>query len=77
MPHQGERVEGNAEVRKRLEAFDLSFFVEGKVQETALEGAEVLQMEHSSFTDPGEDWNKVHLLDGKGGILQTIFIPGY
>ena len=76
MPYNGERVEGNEQVRERVKRFDLAMFI-GEVPEADLERAETLQMEHSSFSDPGEDWNKVHLFDKDGGKFRSFHIAGY
>jgi hypothetical protein len=45
--------------------------------EEELEGAEVLEVHGSSFSDPGPDYCEFRLLDAKGEVLKTRQVGGY
>ena len=45
--------------------------------EKELEGAEVLEVHGSSFTDPGPDYCEFKLLDGDGEVLKIKRVGGY
>lgn len=74
MPYIGETIRGNENIRKYLkheERFGV-FFAEEKLQNT-----EKLEVVHSSFNDPGSDWNSWCLYNSDGQRIGTITIDGY
>jgi hypothetical protein len=71
MSYFDEKQEGNVAVRKAAASPGLS------VPETALSKAETCQWEHSSFSDPGDDWSKLHLFDKDGETCGVYLSRGY
>jgi hypothetical protein len=74
MPYIGETITGNENIRKYLkheERFGV-VFAEEKLQNT-----EKLEVVHSSFNDPGSDWNSWCLYNNDGQKIGTITIDGY
>jgi hypothetical protein len=45
--------------------------------EDELEGAEVLEVHGSSFSDPGPDYCEFKLLDAEGNVLLTKVVGGF
>lgn len=72
MPYAAKPVVGNEEVRR-----DLRFAFGHPFTEEQLAQAERLEVTHSSFNDPGEDWNFFELYDGKGQKLAAFRQSGY
>jgi len=42
-----------------------------------IDNAETIIIEHSSFNDPGEDWNKYTLFTKNHTTIKSITKPGY
>jgi hypothetical protein len=72
MAYRGERIEGNKSVRSTVQrAMGI------KVAESVLEKAETCEWEHSSFSDAGSDWNKLHFFDADGETCGVVKQEGY
>lgn len=72
MPYAGKTIEGNEAVRKELKLwFGL------KIEEDLLAKVEKISITHSTFADPGPDWNEVTFYDKDGGQLGTWRQTGY
>lgn len=74
MPYIGQTIIGNENIRKYLkyeERFGVVF------SEEKLQNTEKLEVIHSSFSDPGPDWNAWQLYDANNTTLAIITIDGY
>lgn len=73
MPYIGETIVGNKNVRKYLDTQkSWVTFTEDQIQ-----SAEKLELVHSSFNDPGPDWNSWRLYSNDAQRIATITIDGY
>ena len=72
MPYNGESHEGNEAVRKAVSRL---FGV--NVPEDVLERAESMKETHSSFSDPGGDWNRFDFFDADGVEIKSVTLNGY
>lgn len=74
MPYIGKTITGNENIRKYLkyeERFGVVF------SEEKLQNTEKLEVIHSSFSDPGPDWNAWQIYDAKNNTLGIITVDGY
>jgi hypothetical protein len=73
MPYIGATVTGNENIREYLksERTKLNF------NEVVLEQAEKLELVHSSFSDPGNDWNSWRIYDQSAEKIAEITLDGY
>lgn len=74
MAYVGHTILGNKNIREYLDDrtnASISF------TEDKLQIAEKLEVIHSSFSDPGPDWNAWQLYDGNDTTLAIITIDGY
>lgn len=67
MAYEGSTIHGHDQIVDELSPF-------GK---EVPDEAEKLVWEHSSFDDPGPDWNRARLFDADGNELGVIKIDGY
>jgi len=75
MAYTGQTYETNAEVRAALqEDFSLR---KVDVPDDDVERAARAEWIHSSFSDPGPDWNKFVLYDADGKSVRVINLEGY
>tara|TARA_Y100000310_G_scaffold230562_1_gene233002 strand:- start:45 stop:269 length:225 start_codon:yes stop_codon:yes gene_type:complete len=74
MPYDGDRIEGNEAVREHLSR---GFGVPKNFTEEELARAVACQVVHSSFADPGADWNRWDLIDEDGTVFASRELPGY
>lgn len=74
MPYKGDEIRGNAAIREHCAN---GFGRLTKYSEDELKQAETLVYEHSSFKDPGPDWNKTHLIDADGHRIASRRETGY
>ena len=73
MPYIGATVTGNKNIREYLnnERTELNF------NEITLQQTEKLELVHSSFSDPGDDWNSWRLYDKDDYEIAHITRSGY
>lgn len=73
MPYIGETITGNKNVRKYLNT-QKSWVT---FTENQIEQAEKFELVHSSFNDPGPDWNSWRLYNSDGQRIAVITLDGY
>jgi hypothetical protein len=73
MPYIGATVIGNENIREYLKnaRTELNF------NEITLQQAETFHLVHSSFSDPGDDWNSWRLYDKDHEEIANITRSGY
>jgi len=73
MPYIGATINGNKNIREYLkrEPNKLNF------NEVVLQQAEKLELVHSSFSDPGNDWNSWRIYDQTAEKIAEITLDGY
>lgn len=74
MAYVGHTILGNKNIREYLDVERTSGV---KFGEDKLQIAEKLEVIHSSFSDPGPDWNAWQLYDANDTTLAIITIDGY
>ena len=74
MPYKGETIEGHDNVVAEVHRFN-SWLCNAPAQ-TVVKAVRI-EYEHSSFEDPGKDWNKAHFYDKDGALLWTVHQYGY
>lgn len=74
MAYIGHTILGNKNIREYL---DDRSNISVTFTEDKLQIAEKLEIIHSSFTDPGPDWNAWQLYDASNTTLAIITINGY
>ena len=70
MPYQGKPI------KKSDYNFESTANEAGFKQED-INKAMTINIEHSSFSDPGEDWNKYTLVSEDDNIIDSVTKPGY
>lgn len=73
MPHWGEEIVGREAIVREV-GFN---WMSGTAEQQVPEEARRARWEHSSFADPGEDWNILHIYDAKGKEIRSFFQQGY
>ena len=73
MPYVGVTITGNKNIREYLksERENLNF------SDHQLNSAEKFELIHSSFSDPGNDWNSWRLYDKSNEQIASITLDGY
>ena len=73
MPHKGKTIEGHDNVVSECTKFGNWLGAPAEVIEKTVR----IVYEHSSFEDPGQDWNKAHFYDKDGVLIHTAHQTGY
>lgn len=74
MAYVGHTIFGNKNIREYLNSERTSNV---KFGEDTLNIAEKLEVIHSSFSDPGPDWNAWQIYDANNTTLAIITVNGY
>ena len=62
-----ESMQQNLQILGRADAF----------HQNQLLAASRMEIWHTSFSDPGEDFSEIRLLDADGNRIDTYVVPGY
>ena len=77
MPHDGAKAEGNEAVRKLIEKDKMSLEKMPTLELEVAKTAAKAQIVHSSFTDPGDDWNRWDFFDIEGKRIASFTEKGF